>query len=262
MSTSRPTTTAPSSSSSSSTAVQELRKEMRRLADPKKAEALSRFFKTGKGQYGEGDVFLGIVVPRSRLLAKKHAGRLALADIKELLHSAVHEERLVALLVLVDRYRSDPENVARFYLENLGRVNNWDLVDLSAPKILGPHLERVGKGKSSDLLCRLVRSESVWERRAAMVSTLHFIRKGDFADALKIAGMLLSDSHDLVHKAAGWMLREVYKRDPAAAEAFLEENCARMPRTMLRYAVERMPEGRRRRYMVAAAAKRKNDNAA
>jgi 3-methyladenine DNA glycosylase AlkD len=225
-------------------ALEELRKDLRAVSDPKKARALQRFFKTGKGEYGEGDVFLGVMVPESRMVARKYAD-LALRDIRELLRSKIHEERLVALLILVRGYRRDPERTALFYLDNISRVNNWDLVDLTAPGILGAYLE----SRDRSVLYRMARSANLWERRIAIIATQRFIRAGDFRDTLKIAELLLDDRHDLVHKVVGWMLREVGKRDIAAEESFLRTHCNRMPRTMLRYAIERFPPEKRRAYM-------------
>ncbi|HEX9677190.1 DNA alkylation repair protein [Nitrososphaera sp.] len=224
--------------------IEELRKELRTLSDPNKARVLQGFFKTGPGQYGQGDIFLGITVPQSREVAKKHAGA-GMDEVRELLYSKIHEERLVALLILVDKFKLDPENVARFYLDNLGKVNNWDLVDLTAPKILGPFLE---KGDRS-LLYRLAKSRVLWERRAAMLATFHFIHNCDFRDALKISKILLCDEHDLMHKAVGWMLREIGKRDAKTEETFLRKYYKKMPRTMLRYAIEKFPERKRRAYL-------------
>jgi 3-methyladenine DNA glycosylase AlkD len=217
------------------------------LADPGRAKIMQGFFKTGPGQYGEGDVFIGVTVPQSRQVAKRF-GDLALGEIKDLLCSGVHEERLVALLILVQKYAKAPdkEEIVKFYLDNIKRVNNWDLVDLSAPCILGAHL----MDKDRKLLYRLVKSGNVWERRIAVVATYHFIRNNDFADTLKIAAMLLQDRHDLIHKAAGWMLREVGKRNTAIEEEFLVEHYKVMPRTMLRYAIERLPERKKRHYMM------------
>ena len=229
----------------------DVRKELQILADPEKAKILQRFFKTGPGEYGEGDVFLGVIVPKSRFLAKTFS-LLPLDEVKALLYSGVHEERLVALLILVQKYNSasvrEKEDIFRFYLDNLKQVNNWDLVDLTAPNILGVHLVAKDRG----LLYRLANSDSVWERRVAIVSTYHFIRNDEFGDTLKIAEMLLHEDHDLIHKAAGWMLREVGKRDLAAEKAFLDEHYRVMPRTMLRYAVERFPESKKRYYMKIA----------
>ena len=227
----------------------EVRKELKSMADPGKAAILQRYFKTGLGQYGEGDIFIGVTVPQSRKVAKKFS-QLQLVEVKTLLYSRIHEERLVALLILVWRYssalssREEKEEIVKFYLDNIKQVNNWDLVDLSAPNILGAHLI----DRDRRLLYRLARSENVWERRIAILATYHFIRNGDFSDTLKIAEMLLQDRHDLIHKAAGWMLREVGKRDVASEEAFLEKHLGVMPRTMLRYAIERLPESKRRRY--------------
>jgi 3-methyladenine DNA glycosylase AlkD len=232
--------------------VADVRKELQSMADPDKVPILQRFFKTKPGQYGEGDIFIGVMVPQSRQVAKKFS-QLSLGEVKMLLYSCIHEERLVALLILAWRYRYSASSsrekveIVKFYLDNIKQVNNWDLVDLSAPNILGAHLVH----RDRRLLYRLVRSESVWERRIAIVATHHFIRTGDFSDTLKIAGMLLQDRHDLIHKAAGWMLREVGKRDAAAEEAFLEKHCSVMPRTMLRYAIERLPESKRRHYKKA-----------
>ena len=235
-------------------AATDVRKELQNLADPDKAAILQWFFKTGLGQYGEGDIFIGVMVPHSRQVAKKFS-QLPLVEVKTLLYSHIHEERLVALLILVWRYssalgnREEKEEIVKFYLDNIKQVNNWDLVDLSAPNILGAYL-MVDKrdDRRRKLLYKLAKSENVWERRIAIVATHHFIRNGDFSDTLQIAEMLLQDRHDLIHKAAGWMLREVGKRDSAAEEAFLEKHCSVMPRTMLRYAIERLPESKRRRY--------------
>jgi 3-methyladenine DNA glycosylase AlkD len=231
----------------------DVRKELKSMADPEKAAIMQRFFKTGPSQYGEGDIFIGVMVPQSRLVAKKF-NQLPVGEVRTLLYSRVHEERLVALLILARRYSSasssrEKEQIVKFYLEHIKQVNNWDLVDLSAPSILGAHL--VDRDDRRRLLYRLAGSENVWERRIAIVATHHFIRNGDFSDTLKIAEMLLQDRHDLIHKAVGWMLREVGKRDAAAEEEFLEKHCSAMPRTMLRYAIERLSERKRRRYMIS-----------
>src|SRR5215213_5076452 len=186
----------------------DVRKELKSMAEPEKAAILQRFFKTGPSQYGEGDIFIGVMVPQSRQVAKKF-NQLPLGEVRTLLYSRVHEERLVALLILAWRYSSasssrEKEEIVKFYLDHIKRVNNWDLVDLSAPNILGAHLvDRDGRRR---LLYRLAGSENVWERRIAIVATHHFIRNGDFSDTLKIAEMLLQDMHDLIHKAVGWML--------------------------------------------------------
>ncbi|MEW5930889.1 MAG: DNA alkylation repair protein [Gemmatimonadota bacterium] len=225
-----------------------LRSRLRGLADPEDARNLQRFFKTGPGEYGEGDLFLGIRVPVLRRLAKE-AAALPLEDAEELLRSPYHEKRLLALLILVRAHAKGDaalrERIHATYLANTRYVNNWDLVDSSAEHLVGAHLRDGDRG----LLDRLAASDSVWERRIAVIATFHFIKRGELADTLRIAGLLLSDRHDLVHKAVGWMLREVGKRDREAEEAFLREHCRTMPRTMLRYAVERFPEPLRLAYL-------------
>ena len=221
-----------------------LRRDLRAVADPEHATASRRFFKTGKGEYGERDRFLGVRVPELRAVARRYAG-LPLQDLEELLDSAWHEERLTALVILVARYRKQPEAVYELYLRKMPRINNWDLVDVSAPHIVGAHLET----RDRKPLYKLARSPSVWERRIAMLATQHFIRRGDFRDALALAKLLLNDEHDLIHKAAGWMLREIANRDRAAAEAFLKKYAAKMPRTMLRYAIEKFPDPLRQHYL-------------
>lgn len=209
---------------------------------------LSRFFKTGKGQYGEGDCFLGITVPAQRRIAEKYRG-LSVSDIKKLLSSKAHEHRLVALLILIIQYRKgSPEGKKRlcdFYLDNRARINNWDLVDISSPHIPGDYLLE----KDRAVLYELAASGSVWDRRMAMISTLAFIRKNQFEDAFNISRLLLRDKHDLIHKAAGWMLREIGKKNQAAEEEFLLEYFKKMPRTMLRYATERFGDEKRRFYL-------------
>jgi 3-methyladenine DNA glycosylase AlkD len=222
--------------------------QIRALASPETACILQRFFKTGAGQYGEGDVFLGIKVPPLRALAKQHRDT-GLKTIANLLHSRYHEERLFALLLLMQFYlqASDKDKAAAYdlYLDNTGRINNWDLVDISAPHIVGRHLQE----RSRKILYRLARSSSLWERRIAIISTFHFIRMNDFGDTLRIAAILLRDDHDLMHKAVGWMLRETGKRDLSAEEEFLKQHYQNMPRTMLRYAIERFPEPIRKNYL-------------
>jgi 3-methyladenine DNA glycosylase AlkD len=228
--------------------VANLRARVRALADPVKAESSQRFFRTGPGEYGEGDRFLGIRVPDLRALVREFRG-LPWEASTMLLKSEWHEERLVALLHWVQAHSraDDATRVAIHgaYLKHLRWVNNWDLVDSSAEYLVGPHLPRGG----GPLLTRLVSSSSLWERRVAMIATFHGIRRGDFEAALRMAKRLLDDDHDLIHKAVGWMLREIGKRDLAVERAFLDEHAARMPRTALRYAIERMPEAERRNYM-------------
>ncbi len=236
----------------------ELQKDLRSVASKEKARVLAGFFKTGKGQYGEGDIFLGVMVPQSRVIAKKYA-KLSFAEIKKLLDSQIHEERLVGLLILVDQYQKgdelSQEKVFEFYVRNLRYANNWDLIDQSASQILGAHLfwqKFKNAKKMRALLTELSQSSNLWERRAAIVATLYFIRQNDFVPTLDIAKRLMKDEHDLIHKAAGWMLREVGKRDITVLENFLRKNSLyqKMPRTMLRYAIERFPEINRKKYLL------------
>lgn len=225
-----------------------VRRRLQEAGNPDDAVFLQRFFKTGPGQYGEGDQFLGIRVPMTRTLAREFAD-LPLSDIEKLLHDKWHEARVLALVLLTNQYaRADaPERskVYRIYLANTARINNWDLVDLSAPGIVGAHLET----RSRAPLDTLAKSRSVWERRIAIVATYYFIRRDEFDDTLRIATTLLGDSHDLIHKAVGWMLREVGKRDERVLERFLDEHALAMPRTALRYSIERMSPAKRKRYM-------------
>jgi len=218
------------------------------LANPEKAAFLTGFFKTGKGQYAEGDRFLGISVPLLRKLARQFR-QLALADCEELLQSRYNDERLLSLLILVEHYRKGDtrtkDDVYRIYLRNRRRVNNWNLVDGSAPHIVGLHLLR--RDRSS--LRKLAQSRSLWDRRIAVLATFAFIRENDFADTLKMTEQLLGDEHDLMHKACGWMLREIGKRNQPVLEGFLRQHRAAMPRTMLRYAIERFPAAKRAAYL-------------
>ena len=228
--------------------ISDVRRGLRALADSVRAEILQRFFKTGEGEYGEGDRFLGLRVPQVRTVARRYRD-LERKALLELLESPWHEERLLALLILVDQYRrgTGPEREAihRLYLSNTRHINNWDLVDSSAEHIVGPHLDP----QHLDGLEELARSSSVWERRIAMMATFHWIKRGVFDPALQIAERLVRDDHDLIHKAVGWMLREVGKRDRAREEAFLRKNYRMMPRVMLRYALEHFPEAQRQEYL-------------
>jgi 3-methyladenine DNA glycosylase AlkD len=225
-----------------------LKKELLRLANPEQAKVLSGFFKTGPGQYGAGDIFLGIKVPVQRKLARQNRD-MDLKDVKRLLHSEIHEERLISLMILIDKYDrgtdNEREKIIELYLANTAHINNWDLVDLSAHKLLGRHLYR----KNVDLLFSLAQSPSLWERRIAITATYYFIKKGHIETTLKIAKLLLSDKHDLIHKAVGWMLREAGKKDVSSEMRFIDKYAAVMPRTMLRYAIEKFPEDLRRKYM-------------
>lgn len=213
-------------------------KDLRKMKDDKKAKILANYFKTGKGEYAEGDVFWGISVPKQRIVAKKYSN-LSLKDIAALLNSKIHEHRLTALIILVNKYRksqeADKETIFNLYLQNTKYINNWDLVDLSAPYIVGPQLRH--KGKS--ILITLARSQNVWERRIAIIATFDYIRVGHFKTALRISEILINDKHDLIQKAVGWMLREVGKKNRKVLEDFLNSYAKEMPRTMLRYAIEK-----------------------
>lgn len=221
-----------------------IKKELESLKNEEKADHLAYFFKTGKGDYGEGDLFLGVTVPEQRRIAKNNL-EVSFKELQELLDSKYHECRLTALLVLVENYHKDKERVVEFYLKNIKSINNWDLVDLSCPKILGAYLFQ----KERNLLSNLAKSKNMWERRIAIVSTHHFIKNNDFKDTLKISKMLLKDKEDLIHKATGWMLREVGKKDETVLIAFLEKEYYNIPRTALRYAIERLEESKRKYFL-------------
>ena len=226
----------------------ELEKELKSHENPEKKKVLQRFFKTGKGQYGEGDVFLGITVPQQRAICKKYD--LDFEDIERLLHSEIHEFRLCALLILARKFeKADKKGrgrIVKFYLENAKRINNWDLVDLSSHEILGEYL--VDK-KDRKILYKLAKSQNLWKKRIAIVSTYALIRRGEVKDTLMLAELLMNDKHDLLHKAVGWMLREAGKRNLGALEEFLEKWAHKMPRTMLRYSIEKFDGKTRKKYM-------------
>jgi 3-methyladenine DNA glycosylase AlkD len=228
--------------------LKEIKDRLQKLGNKKRAENSKRFFKTGSGEYGEGDIFLGIPVPELRKLSKAYC-HIPLAAAETLLKSPIHEERLLALFILVLGYsKGDAKTQKRIYslyLQNTKFVNNWDLVDASAHYIVGPFL----MDKSKKPLYRLATSKSLWERRIAIMATFHFIRHNNFSETLNIAETLISDSEDLIHKAVGWMLREVGKRDLQIEEAFLKTRYMEMPRTMLRYAIEKFPATKRQRYL-------------
>lgn len=221
----------------------DVQRELRKLANPEKAKIYARYFKTGKGQYGDGDQFLGITVPQQRAVAHRFLD-LSLSEIARLLKSPVHEDRFTALEILVAQYEQAKNKKAfvDFYLKNTKHINNWDLVDTSAPYILGPTIKK-------RVLYKLAKSKNIWERRIAIVTTQYFIRAGDYADTLKIATILLRDKHDLIHKATGWMLREVGKKITAVLEKFLATHASVMPRTTLRYAIEKFPLKKRKQYL-------------
>jgi len=228
--------------------------KLREKSDVEKAKILQRFFKTGKGEYGEGDIFLGIVVPEQRKIAKEFCD-LDTSDLQKLLDSNVHEKRLIALLILIKKYEGAAKQrdgdvkkeIFDFYLKNASKsnINNWDLVDLSAPNIVGNYLI----DKNKDILYRLAKSSNLWEKRISVLATFAFIRLGEFKDSLEISKILLGDLHDLIHKSVGWMLREIGKRDKKILEKFLKENYRQIPRTMLRYAIEKFPETERKKWL-------------
>ena len=227
----------------------QVKRTLRVEADPEKAAFFPNFFKTGPGEYGEGDVFIGVTVPKCRAIARAARG-IQRSELARLLKSRVHEEREVALFILVDEFKraktdGEREDVYRFYVKHLKHVNNWDLVDGSAPTIVGGYYA----DRDRKQLHRWAKSKDLWERRIAMLATFHFIRDEDFKDALAIAKLLRDDDHDLIHKAVGWMLREVGNRNLAAEEKFLKAHYKKMPRTMLRYAIEKFPEKRRQAYL-------------
>ncbi len=232
-----------------------LKQDLEKEAEPDKKQDLQRFFKTGPGQYGEGDIFLGVMVPQTRKIAKKYTD-MPIPQVETLLNSKIHEERLAAILILVQKYltssssgddNAKQEEVVSTYLANSKKINNWDLVDLSAHKILGNHM--LHNKKRRKILYSFARSKNLWERRISIISTMAFIKNNDFDDVLRISKILLNDKHDLIHKAVGWMLREIGKKDIKAEEKFLKEHHTKMPRTMLRYAIEKFPERKRLSYL-------------
>jgi 3-methyladenine DNA glycosylase AlkD len=228
--------------------VADIRHHLQKISDPKFAEQSQRYFKTGPGEYGAGDTFIGVRVPLLRGISKRHRD-LPLNDAESLLQSAIHEERLLALFLLVRRYDkgdvSERKDVFDLYCRNMRFVNNWDSVDSSAHFIVGPFLQ----DRSRRLLHQLAKSDVLWERRTAIMSTFAYIKNGEFDETLKVATTLLHDKEDLIHKAVGWMLREVGNRCRDAEEEFLKTYYRNMPRTMLRYAIEKFPEQRRKRYL-------------
>ena len=222
-----------------------LKQGLEKLANKEKAVILQRFFKTRKGEYGYGDLFLGITVPEQRRIAKRYS-HLSLDDLQNLLSSKIHEYRLVALMILIEKYKKeDKKEIINFYLRNTKNINNWDLVDLSSHKILGDYL----LNKDKNLLYNLAKSNDLWEKRISIISTACFIKNNKFEDTLRISEILLNDKHDLIHKAVGWMLREVGKRNLKIEEDFLKKYYKKMPRTMLRYAIEKFNKNKREFYL-------------
>lgn len=229
--------------------VSEIKKEIESHKNLEKGKFLSGFFKTGKGQYGEGDIFWGLTVPISRSIALKYK-KATLSDIRVLLKDKVHEVRLVGILILVWKYEhastKEQKEIVVFYLKNIKYINNWDLVDLSAPRILGEYLFTNG---DKNILLKLAKSKNLWEQRISIISTFSFIKHGDFDWTLKISKMLFSHEHDLIHKAVGWMLREVGKKNEKLLRKFLDINLRKIPRTTLRYSIERFREDIRLKYL-------------
>ncbi len=219
------------------------------MSDPAYARISQGFFKTGKGEYGEGDVFLGIKSGPLHILANESYKKISIGEAVKLLRNKIHEARMVALRILINKYRKGCEEerkkIYKIFLDNTGYINNWDLVDISVHKVIGEYL----LDKDRKILYELARSKNLWERRIAMISSFAFIRKKDFSDTLKLAEILLNDKHDLIHKAVGWALREVGNKDRKAEEVFLKKHYKKMPRTMLRYAIEKFDEKARRFYM-------------
>ncbi|MFA7628552.1 MAG: DNA alkylation repair protein [Candidatus Dojkabacteria bacterium] len=240
-------------------------KDLKKVSSRERAVNSSRFFKTGKGEYGEGDLFIGIRTPEIRKISKKYLGDLKLGDLDFFLHNKIHEYRLFALITLTYMYhrtgkikdcskrKEQREKIYKYYLENKRWINNWDLVDISAPKIVGAFLQKEGADregrKDRSILYELVERNNLWEQRIAIVSTYTFIRQGDFKEILEFSKRLITHEHDLIHKALGWMLREVGKKDEAVLKTFLEDYANKIPRTMLRYSIERLNEKERQKYL-------------
>lgn len=228
--------------------VSKIQDELKQISNKEIAEHSQRFFKTGKGQYGYGDIFLGIRVPVLRKLAKIYS-QISIDDAAQLLTSKFHEQRLLSLLILVAIFKKandkDRKTIYTLYLGNTRYINNWDLVDLSAEHIVGAWLYHADKKP----IYKLAESEILWERRISIMSTFHYIKHNEFTDSLKISKILLHDKEDLIHKAVGWMLREIGKRDIVTEEKFLKKHYLKMPRTMLRYAIEKFPQSKRKRYL-------------
>jgi len=224
--------------------IEKLKKEINALANPERAEHSKYYFKTGKGEYGEGQVFLGLTMPQQREVAKKYKD-LPLEQVQELIESKIHTYRMIALVILTIKYKKNPKEVFDFYLKNTQYINNWDLVDVTAHKIVGEYL----LDKDRAVLYSLAKSSELWEKRISIISTFAFIRRGQLDDTIKIAEILLHDKHDLIHKAVGWMLREVGKKDKQTLTNFLDKYHKEMPRTMLRYSIERFSSEERQFYM-------------
>ena len=218
--------------------------ELQDHASPEKAKIFQRYFKTGKGEYGEGDIFLGLTMPEQRRITKKYIS-LSLPKVQKLLDSKIHEHRMAAGIILTHKYKKNPEEIFNFYLKNAKKFNNWDLVDVTCPRVIGEFL----RDKDKKPLYQLVRSDNLWEKRIAIISTYAFIKHGQFEDTLAISELLLKDKHDLIHKAVGWMLREVGKKDKQVLDKFIKQHYSDIPRTTLRYAIEKHPEQERKKWL-------------
>ena len=218
--------------------------ELQDHASPEKAKIFQRYFKTGKGEYGEGDIFLGLTMPKQRRITKKYIS-LSLPKVQKLLDSKIHEHRMAAGIILTHKYKKNPEEIFNFYLKNAKKFNNWDLVDVTCPRVIGEFL----RDKDKKPLYQLVRSDNLWEKRIAIISTYAFIKHGQFEDTLAISELLLKDKHDLIHKAVGWMLREVGKKDKQVLDKFIKQHYSDIPRTTLRYAIEKHPEQERKKWL-------------
>jgi len=228
-----------------------LRKELEKYKDEDRANHNLRFFKTGPGEYGEGRISLGIKTEIKRKIAKKYYKEISLSEVNELLDSGISDYQFIALIILINKYNrggdKEKKEIINLYLGNTKNINNWDLVDVSAPHLLGNYLYHNPKEKQ--IIYEIAKSDNLWKKRIAIISTLYFIRKNQFDDTFAISKILLNDNHDLIHKAVGWMLREIGKREKEKLEEFLKENYKDMPRTMLRYAIEKFPEEEKRKWM-------------
>ena len=225
-----------------------LKKELKKHASLKRKKVNMSFFKTGPGEYGEGDKFIGVTVPNIRKVVKEFYD-LSFSEITKVLHSPIHEERLAALFIINEKFKkgdsSHKDKIYKFYVKNMKYINNWDLVDTSAPYVTGPYLFDRNRAD----LKKWVKSKNLWVRRISIISTFYFIKNNDFKDTLALSKTLLKDEHDLIHKAVGWMLREMGKRDQKVLEKFLKEHYQKMPRTMLRYSIEKLSEPKRQAYL-------------
>ncbi len=230
--------------------IAELRKEMEECSNEEKAKLYQRFFKTGPGQYGEGDVFMGLTMPETRAISSKYT-EMPIEEVQELLNSEIHEHRMSALLIVIQKYRKankeEKRKLYEFYLKNMSRINNWDLIDVTASHVVGDFL--FNNKEEKEMLYKLAKSNDLWEKRISVISTFRFIKENEFEDSINISEILLNDKHDLIHKAVGWMLREIGKKDQEIEEEFLRKYHKTMPRTMLRYSLEKFTKDKKDFYM-------------